>query len=265
MGRDALLCWLKTGTHHQVAFGFTVSWSEKAIDDCPRDLIYFVFRLRWRCGRTQPSWVVYYCGRRKPRHNLPEAYVVVTWLVNEDKRDVWFPQICQRFCPKSVSGQGAVPWNMVSHINTLYFCPRPVISVCCSALRLQLELTSFVSAHISVQPTQSWYCKSKWFGFCLIKPVQSHWLTWCYSVETGKNSQMQLPCQHFNQVLENSPSYRQDILTKDKFTERNLCFPHACVDGAFHIMMTFWSLSVLHGSVPSESAIHGSVNGKLQE
>lgn len=103
------------------------------------------------------------------------------------------------------------------------------------------------------------------FGFCLIKPVQSPWLTWCYSVETGTNSQMQLPCQHFNPVLENSHSYRQNILTKDKFTERNLCFSHACVDGAFHIMMTFWSLSVLHGIVPSESAIHGSVIGKLQE
>lgn len=53
--------------------------------------------------------VVYYCGRRKAPHNLPEAYVIVTWLVNEHKQDVWFPQICQRFCPKSVSGQRAVP------------------------------------------------------------------------------------------------------------------------------------------------------------
>lgn len=50
----------------------------------------------------------YYCGRRKARHNLPEAYVIVTWLVKDDKRDVWFPQICQCFCPKSVSGQQAV-------------------------------------------------------------------------------------------------------------------------------------------------------------
>lgn len=111
----------------------------------------------------------------------------------------------------SVSDWGVEQLCWFRTIKLLHICP----SVICSAIHLQLELTSFVRslAHVLDQPTAS-QCSEMTSLASVLWPVLSFWSLWWYSKESGVNCKKHCFPVTTSTHFQKNHSHRQNICTK---------------------------------------------------